>query len=133
MQFWNCDMRWIVIFFYLIFYAFNWKKNTLRLSIDSYRNIRIHSYGRKVTRSLALCEMFCSSLFVLFLLAIVLSVLLRFIDSDYPFRIFKRWKRWNPGSFSWHAQICGGFKSVNRIPTHYHLTIQINRKTCIES
>jgi len=31
--------------------------------------------------------MFCP--FVLFLLAIVLSVLLRFTDSDYPFGIFK--------------------------------------------
>ena len=33
--------------------------------------------------------MFCRSLFVLFNLAIVLSVLLRFTDSDYPFGIFK--------------------------------------------
>jgi hypothetical protein len=33
--------------------------------------------------------MFCRSLFVHFLLAIVLSVLLRFTDSDYPFSIFK--------------------------------------------
>ena len=33
--------------------------------------------------------MFCKSLLVLFLLAIVLSVLLRYTDSDYPFGIFK--------------------------------------------
>jgi len=36
--------------------------------------------------------MFCRPLFVLlyfFLLAIVLSVLLRYTDSDYPFGIFK--------------------------------------------
>jgi hypothetical protein len=36
--------------------------------------------------------MFCRSLFVplyFFLLAIVLSVVLRFTDSDYPFGIFK--------------------------------------------
>jgi hypothetical protein len=33
--------------------------------------------------------MFCRSLFVLFLLAIVLSVLLRYTDSDYPVGIFK--------------------------------------------
>jgi hypothetical protein len=36
--------------------------------------------------------MFCRSLFVLlylFLLAIVLSVLLQYTDSDYPFSIFK--------------------------------------------
>ena len=40
--------------------------------------------GVRVTRSLILCVMFCSSLFVLFLLAIVLFVVLRFTDSDYP-------------------------------------------------
>jgi len=33
--------------------------------------------------------MFCRSLFVLFHLAIVLSVFLRFTDSDYPFGVFK--------------------------------------------
>jgi hypothetical protein len=33
--------------------------------------------------------MFCGSLFVLLLLAIVLFVLLRYTDSDYPFGIFK--------------------------------------------
>jgi len=33
--------------------------------------------------------MFCRSLFVLFLLAIVLSALLRYTDSDYLFGIFK--------------------------------------------
>jgi hypothetical protein len=33
--------------------------------------------------------MFCRSLFVLFLLAIMLSVLLRYTDTDYPFGIFK--------------------------------------------
>ena len=32
--------------------------------------------------------MFCKSLFVLFLLTNVLSVLLQFLDSDYPFGIF---------------------------------------------
>jgi hypothetical protein len=40
--------------------------------------------GVRVTRSLVLCVMFCRSLFVLFLLAIVLFVVLRFTDSDYP-------------------------------------------------
>jgi hypothetical protein len=34
------------------------------------------------------CVVFCRSLFVLILLAIVLSILLRFKDSDYPFGIF---------------------------------------------
>ena len=41
----------------------------------------------RVTRSLVLCVTFC--LFVPFLLAIVLSVLYRFTDPDYPFGIFK--------------------------------------------
>jgi hypothetical protein len=45
--------------------------------------------GVRVTRSLVLYVMFCRSLFVLFLLAFVLSVLLRFTDSDDPFGIFK--------------------------------------------
>ena len=47
--------------------------------------------GVRVTRSLVLCVCFvdrCLS-FLLFLLAIVLSVLLRFTDSDYPFGLFK--------------------------------------------
>jgi hypothetical protein len=42
----------------------------------------------RVTRSLVFCVMFCRSLFVLFPLTIVLSVLL-FTDSDYPFGFFK--------------------------------------------
>jgi hypothetical protein len=47
--------------------------------------------GVPVTRSLVLCVCFadrCLS-FVLFLLVIVLSVLLQYTDSDYPFGIFK--------------------------------------------
>ena len=47
--------------------------------------------GVRVTRSLVL-YVFCRSLFVplyLFLLAIVLSVLLRYTDSDFPFGTFK--------------------------------------------
>ena len=46
----------------------------------------------RVAPSLFLCVMFCRSLFVLlsiFILAIVLSVLLLFAASDYPFCIFK--------------------------------------------
>jgi len=48
--------------------------------------------GVRVTRSLLLYVCFedlCLSLCTLFLLAIVLSVLLRYTDSDYPFGIFK--------------------------------------------
>ena len=47
--------------------------------------------GIRVACSLVFYVVFCSVIcpFVLFLLAIVLSVLLRFTDSDYPFGIFK--------------------------------------------
>jgi len=43
--------------------------------------------GVRVARSLVFRVMFCRSLFVL--LSVVLSVLLRFTTSDYPFSIFK--------------------------------------------
>ena len=43
----------------------------------------------RVARSLVFCVMLCGSSFVSFcLLAIVLSGLLRFTDSDYPFDIY---------------------------------------------
>ena len=45
--------------------------------------------GVRVTRSLVLYVCFVDRPFVLFLLAIVLSVLLQYTDSDYPFGIFK--------------------------------------------
>ena len=45
--------------------------------------------GVRVTRSLDLCVCFVDRSLVLFLLSIVLSVLLRYTDSDYPFGIFK--------------------------------------------
>jgi len=52
-----------------------------------------------VTRSLVLCAMICRSFFpfVFFLLAIFMSVLLRFMDSDYSFGIFKHvLSQWQP-------------------------------------
>jgi hypothetical protein len=45
--------------------------------------------GVRVTRSLVLCVCFVNRPFVLFLLAIVLFVLLRYADSNYHFGIFK--------------------------------------------
>jgi len=48
--------------------------------------------GVCVARSAVFCVVFCRSLFVplsFFLLTIVVSVLLRFVDSDYLFGIFK--------------------------------------------
>jgi len=62
-----------------------------------FRSIRVHPYfsGVRVVRSLAICVVFCRPLFVcyvvLFRLAFVLSVLLRYTASDYPFGIF-----WSP-------------------------------------
>ena len=44
--------------------------------------------GIRVARSFVFSVVFCISLFVIFRFAIVLSVLLRFTDSDYPFGIF---------------------------------------------
>ena len=45
--------------------------------------------GVRVTRSLVLCVCFVDRCLSFVLLAIVLSVLLRFTDSDYPFGLFK--------------------------------------------
>jgi hypothetical protein len=45
--------------------------------------------GIRVARSLVLCVMFCRSLSILFPLATVLSVLLRFKAFDYSIGIFK--------------------------------------------
>jgi len=69
----------------------------LTLSIESFlRNLSDHLSsppvfsGVRVARSLVFCVVFCKSLFILFLLAIVLSVLItRITDSGYPFCIFK--------------------------------------------
>jgi hypothetical protein len=61
--------------------------------LTPYLKLYIAFIGVRVTRSLVFCVMFCRSLFVLFLLAIVLSVL-RFTDSDYPFGVFKLFLIW---------------------------------------
>jgi hypothetical protein len=45
--------------------------------------------GVRVAGFLVFCVVFCRLLFVLFLLAIVFSVLLQFTGSDYPFGIIK--------------------------------------------
>ena len=72
---------------------------TRRLSLDEQELLTLPEHlssppvisGVRVTRSLVLCVCFeivvCP--FVLFILATVLSVLLRFTASDYPYDIFK--------------------------------------------
>ena len=67
--------------------------------------------GIHVAWSLVLCVMFCSSLFVVFLLTIILSVLLWLNTSDYLFGIFKLF-------------------SQLRLPHKNHCT-NINYSTCI--
>ena len=44
--------------------------------------------GIRVARSLVFCVMFCRSLFIIFLLAVVLAVLLRFMDIFGVFKFF---------------------------------------------
>jgi len=55
-------------------------------------------HGVRVARSLFFCVVFCRSLFVIFHLFIVLSVLYRFMDSVYPVGTFKLllliWKKY---------------------------------------
>ena len=55
--------------------------------------------GVRVARSLVFCVVFWGSLFVLFILTIVLSVL-RFMDSNYSFNIFKH--NFNVNRPVWH-------------------------------
>ena len=71
-------------------YQENWFQRSCQKNINS---PQVFSVVR-VTQSLVLCVMFCRSLFVLFLLAILLFVLPQFADSDYPFGIFKLFLRW---------------------------------------
>ena len=49
------------------------------------------NYGQFLLTDFSFMCMYCRSLFVLFLVAIVLSVFLRFMDSDYPFGILDLW------------------------------------------
>ena len=60
----------------------------LRTLPEHMSSLSIFSWVR-IAQSLVFCVMFCGSLLVLFLLAIVLSVFLRITASDYPFDIFE--------------------------------------------
>jgi hypothetical protein len=64
--------------------------------------------------------MFCRSLFVLFLLAIVLSVLLRYTDSDYSFGIFKLFL--NLQQWKYNAHLCTYFPDLSYSIHVYNLT-----------
>ena len=88
--------EWQARFWFHIIQASNWFSLT---PTRSYSNCKDDRYtlrsslapivsGVRVARSLVLCVVFCRLLFVLFHLAIVLS-LLRFTASDYAFCIFK--------------------------------------------
>ena len=75
--------------------ALNTKQSIMKMS-DTCMSVTVCNHicsppvfsGTCVARPLAFCVVFCWSLFVSFLLAIVLSVL-RFIDPDYQIDIFK--------------------------------------------
>jgi ABC-type phosphate transport system permease subunit len=64
------------------------------------------------------CVMFCRLLFVFFLFTMVLSVLLRFTDSDYPFGIFKffLYQTWKKND---HVYVLG---VLNVVPTIFRFT-----------
>ena len=64
--------------------------------------------GVCVSRSLVFMCMFCRLLFVLFLFATLLSVLLRFTDSDYTFSIFKLFfkRTWDRKNKQTNRNIC---------------------------
>ena len=66
----------IVVYFYLYIQYRHFKSFTQQAKV-------------RMTRSLVLCVVFGRSLFVLNLLVIMLSILRRFTDSDYPFGFFK--------------------------------------------
>ena len=63
--------------------------------------------GVRVTRSLVFMCMFCRSLFVLlYILAVVLSVLLRYTNSDSPFGIFKHFVYYKHRSTLKNRSVC---------------------------
>jgi hypothetical protein len=81
--------------------------------------------GVRVTRSLVLYDcVFCRSLFVLFLLAIMLSVLLRYTDSDYPFGIFKLF---------FHAQLISKFVKITLLVWGSNLCLRVLFTTSCDS
>jgi len=98
--------------------------------------------GVHVPRSLVFCVVFCRSLFVPFPLATVLSVLLQFTDSDYPFGIFKLFfnktlqkLQLNYGhimewAFSCRMLVDGWFPLFS---THYHCMLYIQFLLCYKN
>ena len=67
--------------------------------------------GVRVARYLAIYVMFCRSLFVLFRLAIMLSVH-RFTTSDHPFGIFKLFIIWESGMHHFYLIFIPGRVSI---------------------
>ena len=78
--------------------------------------------GVRVVRSLVFCALFCRSLFVLFRLVIVLSVLLRFVVYDYPFGFFKLFlSNFRVTEF----QICWNNRKWNLLTAMRHTKVQL--------
>ena len=81
----------------------------------------------RVAQSLVFCVVFCRSLFcsfVIFLLAIVLSVLLRFTASVYPFGIFKLFLSFCHVSFG-HCVVCPSSIYCFCLPLWYLQTLLV--------
>jgi hypothetical protein len=86
--------------------------------------------GVRVARSLVFCAVYCRSLFVRFLLAIVLSVLLQAMASDYPYDIiwplcclffFKPWLLITLMISFGHCVVCSSSSHGFWLPLWYHL------------
>ena len=105
--FFNCVIFWIIIKISkcssLSLFLYFWKHfNLISVELHEFFFFFVFFYFMSLitcpyggwfwvsfARSSVFCVMFCRSLFVLYLLAIVLSVRHRFTDSDYTFGIFK--------------------------------------------
>jgi hypothetical protein len=91
------------VFVFVFFFAF-FLFNIVVIFYFYIQYIHFNSFTQqakvRMIRSLVLCVVFCRSLFVLNLLVIMLFILRRFTDSDYPFGFFKLflyllWEIWN--------------------------------------
>ena len=85
-----CFVGGHVIFIYAYWLSKQFPHQMMFMSFNNnIKGVTSEVLGGYVAQSLIFCGVFCRSLFVLFLLAFVLSVHLRFTASDYPFCIFK--------------------------------------------
>jgi hypothetical protein len=65
------------------------------LYLFTYTNVQYDFHNRRRLCSLTFYVVFCRSLFVLFPLTIMLSVLLRLMDSEYPYQVSSNSSYWS--------------------------------------